>query len=186
MQRPHVSYSFPPRFVWGVATAAPQIEGAATLHGRGESIWDRFAATPGNVVNGDTPAVACDHYHRFRTDFALMRRLGIKHHRLSLAWPRIFPAGRGTPNARGLDFYQRLIDRMLKEGITPWVTLYHWDLPQALEDEGGWRKRETAELLGVSLKTLYNRLNEYRSGCAPETSPPPLAREGDAAPSANG
>ncbi|MEO6004785.1 MAG: GH1 family beta-glucosidase [Opitutus sp.] len=165
MKRSTLSYTFPRNFVWGVATAAPQIEGATTVHGRGESIWDRFAATPGHVVNGDTPAIACDHYHRFRTDFALMRRLGIKHHRLSVAWPRIIPAGRGTPNGRGLDFYQRLIDRMLKEGITPWVTLYHWDLPQALEDEGGWRVRQTAEAFAtyaqVVVRTLGDRVKHW-------------------------
>ena len=160
MKRSRTSYSFPGNFVWGVATAAPQIEGATLVDGRGESIWDRFAATPGNVVNGDTPAVACDHYHRFGADFALMRRLGIRHHRLSVAWPRVFPHGRGTPNTKGLDFYHRLIDAMLKEDITPWVTLYHWDLPQALEDEGGWRVRSTADAFGAYAETLVTALSD--------------------------
>jgi beta-glucosidase len=160
MSRSTLSYSFPSDFVWGVATAAPQIEGAAHLHGRGESIWDRFASKPGNVANGDTPENACDHYHRFRGDFALMRRLGIRHHRLSVAWPRIFPTGRGTPNHKGLDFYQRLIDAMLSAGITPWVTLYHWDLPQVLEDEGGWRARSTAEAFGRYAETVVRALGD--------------------------
>lgn len=165
MSRSTLSYSFPPDFVWGVATAAPQIEGAADLHGRGESIWDRFASLPGNVANGDTPRMACDHYHRFRTDFALMRKLGLRHHRLSLAWPRIFPSGRGAANQKGLDFYDRLIDSMLSCGITPWVTLYHWDLPQALEDEGGWRIRATAEAFGryaeTAVRTLGDRVEHW-------------------------
>ncbi len=160
MKRSTPSYSFPRNFVWGVATAAPQIEGAATVDGRGESIWDRFAATPGHVANGDTPSVACDHYHRFRSDFKLMRRLGIRHHRLSVAWPRIFPQGRGAFNAKGLEFYQRLIDAMLKENITPWVTLYHWDLPQALEDEGGWRIRSTVEAFAIYAQTVVRALGD--------------------------
>ena len=130
--------SFPSGFVWGVATAAPQIEGAAFADGKGESVWDRFARVPGKVHNGDTLDVACDHYHLFKEDFALMRRLGIRHYRLSLAWPRIFPQGDGTLNQPGLDFYHRLFDAMHEAGITPWVTLFHWDLPQALEDQGGW------------------------------------------------
>src|SRR3954464_11838857 len=110
MKRPHQSYSFPAKFVWGVATAAPQIEGAVTADGRGESVWDRFAASRGNIAGGDTPAVACDHYHRFRTDSALMCGRGIPHPRLSIAWPRIFPNGRGLANPKGLQFYTRLID----------------------------------------------------------------------------
>jgi len=130
--------SFPPGFVWGAATAAPQIEGAAFVDGKGESIWDRFARRPGAVHHGDTLDVACDHYHRFKEDFALMRELGVKNYRLSLAWPRIFPQGDGALNQAGLDFYHRLFDAMHEAGITPWVTFFHWDLPQALEDRGGW------------------------------------------------
>ena len=160
MKRRTLSYSFPSRFVWGVATAAPQIEGATDVDGRGESIWDHFAATPGNVINGDTPSVACDHYHRYPADFALMRRLGIQHHRLSIAWPRIFPTGAGSVNTRGLDFYQRLIDAMLERGITPWVTLYHWDLPQSLEDQGGWRVRSTSEAFGNFAQTVVRALGD--------------------------
>lgn len=154
------SYTFPRNFVWGVATAAPQIEGAVNTDGRGESIWDRFAAGKGNVINGDTPAQACDHYHRFPTDFALMRQLGIRHHRLSIAWPRIFPTGDGAANQKGLDFYRRLIDAMLTEGITPWVTLYHWDLPQALEDQGGWRVRSTTDAFRIYAQTVVRSLSD--------------------------
>ena len=160
MKSPDRSYRFPRNFVWGVATAALQIEGAAAADGRGESVWDRFAREPGRIANGDTPAVACDHYHRYREDFALMRALGIRHHRLSVSWPRIFPQGRGTPNAKGLDFYQRLVDAMLAQGITPWITLYHWDLPQALEDEGGWRVRATAEAFGAYSATVVRALGD--------------------------
>jgi beta-glucosidase len=145
MHTPAASDSFPDGFVWGVATAAPQIEGAAFTDGKGESVWDRFARQPGKVHGGDTLDVACDHYHRFREDFALMRALGVKHYRLSLAWPRIFPQGDGALNQAGLDFYHRLLDSLAEHGITPWVTLFHWDLPQALEDRGGWASRATVE-----------------------------------------
>lgn len=137
------SVTFPPRFVWGVATAAPQIEGAAFADGKAASIWDTFSRKPGAVLNGDTLDVACDHYHRFDSDFALMRSLGIRNYRLSLAWPRIFPSGNGGVNQKGLDFYHRLFDSLDQHGITPWVTMFHWDLPQALEDNGGWRSRST-------------------------------------------
>lgn len=133
-----LSEAFPPGFVWGTATAATQIEGAAQLDGKGASIWDHFARQPGRVARGDTPEVACDHYHRFEEDFALMRTLGFRHYRLSLAWPRIFPAGDGAVNPAGLAFYHRVFAALRAAGITPWVTLFHWDLPQALEARGGW------------------------------------------------
>ena len=136
---------FPPTFAWGAATAAYQIEGAVDEDGRGESIWDRFSAVPGNVRNGDNGAVACDTYHRYREDVQLMRELGLDAFRFSIAWPRVIPEGRGTPNAAGLDFYDRLVDELLPNGIEPYATLYHWDLPQALEDRGGWPARETAD-----------------------------------------
>ncbi|MEO6004323.1 MAG: GH1 family beta-glucosidase [Opitutus sp.] len=132
---------FPSDFVWGVAMAAPQIEGAAQLDGKGESIWDRFALTPGKVLNGHRPSVACDHYHRYAEDFALMRKLGVKHYRLSIAWPRIFPRGDRTLNQAGLDFYHRVLEALAENGITPWVTMFHWDQPQLLEEAGGWRTR---------------------------------------------
>jgi beta-glucosidase len=145
---------FPRGFVWGVAAAAPQIEGAAFADGKGESVWDRFARVPGKVANGDTLDVACDHYHRFKSDFALMKSLGVKHYRLSLAWPRIYPSGRGAVNQKGVDFYHRLLDAMLAAGLAPWVTMFHWDLPQALEDQGGWRVRSTAEAFGAYADTI--------------------------------
>jgi len=137
--------SLPPAFVLGAATAAYQIEGAVSTDGRGPSIWDTFARTPGRVHRGDTGDVACDHYHRFPEDIALLRELGVHSYRFSIAWPRIQPTGAGPMNPKGLDFYTRLIDTLLENGIEPAVTLYHWDLPQALEDRGGWRLRETAE-----------------------------------------
>ena len=136
---------FPPEFVWGAATAAYQIEGAAREDGRGESIWDRFSATPGKVRNGETGEVACDFYRRYPEDIRLMRELGLDSLRFSIAWPRILPEGRGRVNEAGLDFYDRLVDELLANGIEPCVTLYHWDLPQVLEDEGGWPERSTAE-----------------------------------------
>lgn len=152
---------FPRAFVWGFATAAPQIEGAAFAHGKGASIWDTFARQPGKVSNGDTLDVACDHYHRYRKDFALMAELGAKHYRCSIAWPRLFPAGRGPVNRKGLDFYQRLIDSMLEHGLTPWVTLFHWDLPQALEDDfGGWRDRRTAAAFATYADTVVRALGD--------------------------
>jgi beta-glucosidase len=147
--------NFPKNFVWGFAAAAPQIEGAAFTDGKGASVWDTFARRPGKVKNGDTLDVACDHYHRYKKDFALMANLGAKHYRLSLAWPRIYPTGRGAVNQKGVDFYHRLIDSMLDHGLTPWVTMFHWDLPQALEDDlGGWRDRRTAEAFAVYADTI--------------------------------
>src|ERR1035437_1611556 len=137
--------SFPADFTWGAATASYQIEGAVHADGRGESIWDRFSHTPGRVLNGDTGDVACDHYNRMRDDVALMARLGLNAYRFSVSWSRVLPAGTGAVNQAGLDFYDRLVDVLLARGIAPFVTLYHWDLPQALEDAGGWPVRATAE-----------------------------------------
>ena len=134
---------FPEGFVWGAATASYQIEGGYAEDGKGESIWDRFCRTPGKVLNGDTGDVACDHYHRYREDVALMREIGLKGYRFSVAWTRIVPEGRGALNPAGLDFYDRLVDGLLDAGIQPFVTLYHWDLPQALQDRGGWANRDT-------------------------------------------
>jgi beta-glucosidase len=145
---------FPKNFVWGVATAAPQIEGAAFEDGKGRSSWDEFCRQPGRVHNGDTLDVACDHYHRFADDFRLMRELGVKNYRLSLAWPRIHPDGAGPVNQKGLDFYHRLFDAMEANGITPWVTMFHWDTPYALEQQGGWRNRATAEAFGRYADTV--------------------------------
>ncbi|MFD9302063.1 GH1 family beta-glucosidase [Streptomyces sp. NPDC060048] len=136
---------FPPGFRWGTATAAYQIEGAAALDGRTPSIWDTFSRTPGKVLNGDTGDTAADHYHRLADDVALMKRLGVSDYRFSVAWPRVQPTGRGPAAQRGLDFYRRLVDALLEAGIRPVATLYHWDLPQELEDDGGWPHRDTAE-----------------------------------------
>lgn len=139
-------HHFPSDFVWGAATAAYQIEGAAHQDGRGESIWDRFSHTPGKVHNGDTGDIACDHYNRYLEDVALMGQIGVKAYRFSLAWPRILPQGDGAINSAGLDFYDRLVDALLDAGITPYATLYHWDLPQALQDrQGGWISRDIVE-----------------------------------------
>lgn len=136
---------FPENFIWGAATASYQIEGAWDKHGKGESIWDRFTHAPGNILNNDTGDVADDHYRLWRKDIALMKRIGLKAYRFSVSWTRILPAGRGKVNQKGLDFYSKLVDELLHAGIIPFVTLYHWDLPQALEDEGGWAVRSTTE-----------------------------------------
>jgi beta-glucosidase len=133
--------TFSKDFIWGAATASYQIEGGWDEDGKGESIWDRFSHTPGKVANGDTGDVACDHYHRWGDDVALMKDLGLKAYRFSISWPRILPEGRGKVNQAGLDFYSQLVDALLEADIEPWVTLYHWDLPQALQDEGGWPAR---------------------------------------------
>ncbi|WP_137122867.1 GH1 family beta-glucosidase [Segeticoccus rhizosphaerae] len=137
--------ALPPGFEFGVAMASYQIEGAVDEDGRSPSIWDTFSHTPGKVVGGDTGDVACEHYHRYPEDVALMADLGVDSYRFSVAWPRIQPDGKGPANAAGLAFYDRLTDALLERGITPTATLYHWDLPQALEDAGGWRLRDTAE-----------------------------------------
>jgi beta-glucosidase len=152
--------SFPSSFIWGVATAAPQIEGAAFEDGKGESIWDRFSRIPGKVHGGDTLDVACDHYHRFREDLALMRDLGVRNYRLSLAWPRILPDGDGNVNHRGVDFYHRLFEAMQEFGITPWVTLFHWDLPQSLEDRGGWASPITVDAFARYADTVVRAFGE--------------------------
>ena len=151
---------FPAEFVWGAATASYQIEGAATEDGRGESIWDRFSATPGKVRTGDTGLVACDFYHRYREDIALVRELGLDAFRFSIAWPRILPEGRGRVNQAGLDFYDRVVDELLANDIEPFVTLYHWDLPQALEDQGGWVSRETVDAFCEYAQVVAARLGD--------------------------
>jgi beta-glucosidase len=140
--------TFPRDFVWGVSTSAFQIEGATREGGRGPSIWDTFTATEGKIARGEHANVAADHYHRYPEDIALMAELGVGAYRMSLAWPRIQPTGRGTPNPEGLDFYDRLLDEVCDAGIAPVATLYHWDTPQALEDAGGWLARDTAERFG--------------------------------------
>jgi len=153
---------FPEGFLWGAATSAYQIEGAWNEDEKGESIWDRFVRIPGKIENGDTGDIACDHYHRFQEDVLLMKGLGLKAYRFSVSWPRVLPRGRGGLNPKGLDFYSRLVDALLAAGIEPFLTLYHWDLPQALQDEGGWARRETAlwfsDYAAVVAKKLGDRV----------------------------
>ena len=151
---------FPPDFLWGVATASYQIEGSPLADGAGASIWHRFSHTPGNVLNGDTGDVACDHYYRYASDFSLMRKLGIRNYRLSIAWGRVFPQGKGHINQPGLDFYSRLIDTLLENEISPNVTLYHWDLPVALHDLGGWLNPEIAKWYSDDAATMFRTLGD--------------------------
>jgi beta-glucosidase len=152
--------TFPKGFIWGVATAAYQIEGAWNEDGKGESIWDRFSHTPGKIADGDTGDVACDHYHHWREDVALMKELGLHAYRFSVSWPRLLPEGRGRVNAAGLDFYSRLVDALLEATIEPFITLYHWDLPQALQDQGGWPARDTAEAFVEYADLVTRRLGD--------------------------
>ncbi len=157
--------SFPQGFLWGSATASYQVEGAVKEDGRGQSIWDTFSHTPGKTHNGDTGDVADDHFHRYKTDIALMKALGIKGYRFSVAWPRIFPDGAGAPNPKGLDFYNRMLDELLANNIQPFCTLYHWDLPQKLEDKGGWQSRDTAhafaDYAGYTAAKLSDRVKHF-------------------------
>jgi beta-glucosidase len=157
---PEPARDFPRGFLWGTATAAYQIEGAVHDDGRGPSIWDTFAHTPGKVRNNDTGDVACDHYHRYRDDVQLMRSLGVGAYRFSIAWPRIFPQGTGAANPRGLAFYDRLVDTLLAAGIAPFATLYHWDLPQALQDRGGWEARDTASAFADYAGHVADKLSD--------------------------
>ncbi len=150
---------FPDDFLFGAATAAYQIEGAAAEDGRSDCIWDVFARVPGAVLNADDGSVACDHYHRYRDDVALMRRLGLQTYRFSTSWARVRPDG-GRPNPAGLDFYSRLVDELLEAGIIPWPTLYHWDLPQALQDRGGWVSRDTTDRFVEYAQTMHDALGD--------------------------
>ena len=152
--------SFPAEFTWGAATAAFQIEGATTADGRGESIWDRFATTPGMVSTGYTGDPACEHYYRWREDLDLIASLGIHAYRFSIAWPRIQPNGRGPANQAGIDFYRRLVEGLLEREIRPLATLYHWDLPQALEDEGGWASRDVVERFAEYAQLVFAGLGD--------------------------
>ncbi len=148
-------------FLWGTATASYQIEGAVGEDGRGPSIWDTFSHTPGKVLHGDTGDIACDHYHRLEEDLDLMSELGLKAYRFSVAWPRIQPDGSGAVNQAGLDFYRRLVDGLKARSIEPMLTLYHWDLPQKLEDQGGWTNRETSERFAEYAGIVYDALSEH-------------------------
>ena len=152
--------SFPKDFLWGVATASYQVEGATREDGRGECIWDTFCRTPGKVFAGNNGDVAVDQYHRYAEDVGLMRQLGAQSYRFSIAWPRIFPGGTGSRNPKGFDYYHRLVDCLLEHGIRPAVTLYHWDLPQALEDQGGWASRDTAMAFADYAKACFDELGD--------------------------
>jgi beta-glucosidase len=152
--------TFPPDFLWGVATSAYQIEGAVSEDSRGVSIWDTFAAMPGKTFQGQSGAVAADHYHRMESDVALMAELGLRSYRFSIAWPRVIPDGTGPVNVRGLDFYDRLVDTLLDHGIEPMVTLYHWDLPLPLHQLGGWLRRETATDFADYAEIVARRLGD--------------------------
>lgn len=151
---------FPSGFRWGAATSAYQIEGGAKEDGRGESVWDTFSHTPGRTRSGDTGDVAADHYHRYRSDLDLMRELGLHSYRFSISWPRIQPDGTGRPNQRGLDFYRRLTDGLAERGIEPMATLFHWDLPQALQDVGGWESRDVAYRFADYARILFDALGD--------------------------
>lgn len=157
--------SFPNDFLWGAATASYQIEGAWQEDGKGESIWDRFTHTPGKILDGSTGDIACDHYHRWQEDVDLMKALGLQAYRFSVAWPRILPDGVGAVNPKGIDFYSRLVDALLEAGIVPFVTLYHWDLPQAIQDRGGWPTRFAAEAfveyVDVITRALGDRVKHW-------------------------
>ena len=153
--------AFPASFLWGAATAAFQIEGAAAADGKGPSIWDVFCATPGKTARGETGQVACDHYHRWREDVELMRRLNLRAYRFSISWPRVLPQGRGKPNERGLAFYQRLVDALRAADIEPFVTLYHWDLPAVLQDRlGGWAHADLAHVFADYAELIFRRLGD--------------------------
>ena len=151
---------FPQGFVWGTATAAYQVEGAAAEDGKGESVWDRFSATAGAIADGSDGRVACDHYHRFASDFDLMKELGLRSYRFSISWPRVIPDGSGSVNPKGLAFYDRLVDAMLERGIRPFATLFHWDLPQALQDAGGWTNRATVEAFLRYVEAVTRKLGD--------------------------
>ena len=156
---------FPEGFRWGTATASYQIEGAPKEDGKSESIWDRFAHTPGRIKNGDTGDVACDSYHRYGEDIALMSEMNLNSYRFSLSWPRILPSGGGAVNPKGLDYYSRLVDALLEAGIRPFPTLYHWDLPQVLQDSGGWPERDTAgrfaDYAEIVVRALGDRVSHW-------------------------
>ena len=163
--------NFPVGFLWGAATAAYQVEGAALEDGRGPSIWDTFSHTPGKTDNGDTGDVACDMYHRYPADIALMHGLGIKGYRLSISWSRLFPKGDEVREERGFAFYDDLINALIAQGITPYITLYHWDLPQALEEKGGWRNRETVDAFGRYAAAVAQHFGDRVKHFAPINEP---------------
>ena len=151
---------FPDGFLWGASTASYQIEGAWNEDGKGESIWDRFTHRPYTILNGDTGDVACDHYHRMPEDVALMNELGLNTYRFSISWPRVLPEGYGRVNSKGLDFYDRLVDELLAADILPNATLNHWDLPQAIQDKGGWPNRDCTDWFAEYAQVVFERLGD--------------------------
>ena len=159
------AHKFPHNFIWGAATASYQIEGAWNEDGKGESIWDRFSHTPGKTTNGDTGDIACDHFHRYLDDIVLMRRIGLKAYRFSVSWTRVLPAGKGAVNAAGLDFYDRLVDSLCAANIEPFITLHHWDYPQALYEDGGWTNRDNlgyfADFAAIMAKRFGDRIQSW-------------------------
>src|SRR5215470_5263920 len=156
---PSAARTFPDGFYWGSATSAYQIEGAWNEDGKGPSIWDTYARMPGKIKNGDTGDVANDHYHRYKEDVALMKNIGATAYRFSISWPRIFPEGTGTPNPKGVDFYKRLTDELRAKGVEPFATLYHWDLPQTLQDKyRGWVSKDTANAFAEYAGTVAEQL----------------------------
>jgi len=169
---------FPDRFLWGAATAAFQIEGAWNEDGKGESIWDRFCHSPYRVANGDTGDIACDHYHRMPGDVALMKSLGLQAYRFSISWPRVLPEGRSRVNQKGLDFYDRLVDELLNANIVPNATLNHWDLPQALQDLGGWPNRDITDWFADYARIMFDRLGDRVSMWATHNEPGVIAYHG--------
>jgi beta-glucosidase len=182
--------SFPDGFLWGASTSAYQIEGAVKEDGRGPSIWDTFCRLPGKIFDEETGDIACDHYHRWPEDVALMRELGIGAYRLSTAWPRILPEGRGNVNGKGIEFYDRLVDAVMAEGIEPWICLYHWDLPQALEYRGGWQNRDIAswfaEYAALTVRRLGDRVKHWATFNEPNAACVKGYGEGDYAPGIRG
>jgi beta-glucosidase len=170
--------TFPKDFLWGVATSSFQIEGAWSEDGKGESIWDRFNHEPGRILQGHDADIACDHYHRWSQDLDLVRDLGIKAYRFSISWPRIQPSGRGTPLEKGLDFYERIVDGCLSRGIEPAITIFHWDLPQALQDRGGWENPDTAKAMGDLAEILGRRIGDRVRRWMPVNEGPCIADNG--------
>jgi len=164
--------AFPPDFTWGSATSSYQIEGAHDADGKSPSVWDAFSAQPGKTYRNDTGRVACDHYHRYREDVTLMKELGLGAYRFSLSWPRILPDGRGAINKKGLDFYSRLVDSLLEAGIVPWATLFHWDMPHILQQQGGWLNRNTADAFAeytqAVVDALGDRVNDWMTFNEPQ------------------
>jgi beta-glucosidase len=154
------NFVFPRGFVWGAATSSYQIEGASKVDGKGQSIWDTFSHTPSKILTGENGDVACDHYNRYETDFQLAKQLNLKAYRFSVSWPRIYPIGHGKINPGGLDYYDRLVESLLTQGIDPYITLYHWDLPQSLQDKGGWVNRDTAGYFADYAAALSRRFGD--------------------------